>query len=123
MDIRFKWNVDVVLLSLLQQLRLPTAYVAPIYNAIHPCFEEIGATTERGGPWPVQILERRYATWPSAPGILDAQTGTYLQQLPTHPVESIAYDLAELARRKKGGTDAAGAEGKQPEDGVRPDLG
>lgn len=119
----YKWNVDVVLLGLLQQLRLPTAHVAMIFNGVRPHFDEVIAACERpDGSWPFHLADRRYAWWPGCDGVLDLTTGAFLDRQPNIAAESVAYNLPEIARRK-GGKDAAGDEGGGEEGGVREGVG
>lgn len=109
--IYFRWNVDIVLMELLHGLRLPVHRLTRLYNAIQGQFDQVLAAVEAGESWPIQLIDRRYATWPGAKSIFDAEVGDYTSRLPGRSIESVGYDLAELSRRK-GGTDATGTEGR-----------
>lgn len=49
------------------------------------------------------IVDGRYATWTArtSTGFVDLQTGEDLHQLAFPPLESLSYNLVELARREK----------------------
>ena len=49
------------------------------------------------------IVDGRYATWTAREkvGFLDLETGEDLEQLAFPPLESLSYNLVELARREK----------------------
>lgn len=75
------------------------------------------------GAWPLHVVDRRYVAWPNrAAGFLDMTTGRSVEELPMRPLESIAYDLAELFRRHvdKEARDGARDQGDRAEvqDGV-----
>lgn len=95
-------DVDDAILGLLASLRLEHATSLRLYRRLHACLAEILAAVEAGAEWSFQLIDRRYARWPGCERqAYDAREDADLDCLPGRPVESLAYDLAELVRRRR----------------------
>jgi hypothetical protein len=118
----FRWNVDLMVMDLLESLHLPFASNLRLYNLLHGQFDQLVDAIESGGEWPLQLVDRRFARFPGGKGIHDIEGRSVVDELDHRPVESLAYDLAEMARRRdaaRGGDRDGHGDPDVAEEGVR----
>jgi hypothetical protein len=115
-------DLTAMLVDVLEGLRLPFAHTVRLLQALDPVANAIADAAAAESSWALQLIDRELATWPEHGGLYNMRTGEDVAAPAHRPVESIAYDLAELWRRRRtagGGMDAAEPEGAGPEAGRR----
>jgi hypothetical protein len=109
-------NVDLAVFKLLDTIGLRPSHGARLYNFLLPSFGEVADASREDVTWPLQLVNRRYVSWPDCHSIHDIATGETHAELPVRPVESLVYDLALLVGQHAEKSNAA-AEGRRKAEG------
>jgi hypothetical protein len=93
--------------DLLQKIALQSDQIQLALTAIRP---NIAAAVIPGSTYQLAILDGRYMVYSEADTILDLESGDTLEKMPHTPLESVAYNLGELYRRRTQGARHAEAD-------------
>jgi hypothetical protein len=93
-------EVAQIVVNLLAGMRLPVVQICRLYAVLSPCLDGVGRAVAAEESWPLQVIDRRVAFWPDSKPF-DFVAGEFVQELTVRPAESVAYDLAEIWRRKR----------------------
>lgn len=98
------WSGD-----LLERIGLLSEQIQLVLSAVRP---NIHFAMEPNSSYQLVILDGRYLAYSSALTILDLESGDVLEKMPHTALESVAYNLGELYRRRlQGGPHAEAAPG------------
>jgi hypothetical protein len=115
-------EIDEVLVNLIDEFGLTANQSIRLYKGIVEVLDDVAKAVTGGLEWPIQVIDQRYARWPTTVRVQDLTTGRSYDVPPMRPVTSYAIDLAEMVRRLRGGANGAGDQGGGAAGGMGPDV-